>query len=61
MPRPNCHRCRFFRVTWDERTPYECRAYGFRSRRLPARVVRESSGDDCQLFERAERGQRGET
>ena len=60
MPRPHCHRCRHFRVTWDEGTPYECRAYGFRSARLPTRVVRESSGDDCQLFERGERGRDGE-
>lgn len=51
MARPDCHRCRFFRVTWDARLPYECRAFGFRSARLPALVVRESSGAECQLFE----------
>ena len=51
MARPNCHRCRFFRVTWDESTPYACRAFGFRSRRIPSAVVRDTSGEACQLFE----------
>ena len=49
MPKANCHRCEHFRVTWDERTPYECRAFGFRSLRIPLLVVRETSGHDCQL------------
>ncbi|MFW6163103.1 MAG: uracil-DNA glycosylase [Planctomycetota bacterium] len=48
---PDCHRCRFFRVTWNARLRYECRAFGFRSARLPALAVRDSSGTDCQLFE----------
>jgi len=51
MPEPACHRCRFFRVTWDEDLPYECRAFGFRSDRLPSLVVRDTSSRDCQLFE----------
>jgi hypothetical protein len=50
MAKPNCHACRFFRVTWDERLPYECEAFGFRSSRLPALVVRETSGKHCSLF-----------
>ncbi len=51
MASPDCHRCRHFRVTWDARLPYACRAFGFRAARLPALVVRETSAQDCQLFE----------
>jgi len=51
MAKPDCHRCRLFRVTWDDRLPYECQAFGFRSSRIPSLVVRETSGHDCQLFE----------
>jgi len=50
VPKPNCHRCEHFQVTWDKRTPYECRAFGFRSTRIPLLIVRETSGHDCQLF-----------
>ena len=51
MPKPNCHRCRHFGVTWVEAMPYECRAFGFRSSRLPSIVVRQNSGEDCKLCE----------
>ena len=50
MPKPNCHRCRHFRVTWDEAVPYACEAFGFRSSRIPSLVVRETSGEACRLF-----------
>ena len=50
MAKPNCHACRFFRVTWDERLPYECEAFGFRGSRIPSLVVREVSGNDCTLY-----------
>ncbi len=55
MAGPNCHRCSHFRVTWDAAFPYECRAYGFRSRRVPSVVVLETSGQPCQLFTRKPR------
>ena len=50
MAGPNCHACAHFRVTWDKRVPYECRAFGMRTSRLPSVVVRQESGRDCQLF-----------
>ncbi|MFP4058029.1 MAG: uracil-DNA glycosylase [Candidatus Brocadiia bacterium] len=51
MAGPNCHRCRFFSVTWDRRLRYACRAFGFRSARIPSIVVRETSGHECSLFQ----------
>jgi len=50
VAQPNCHACTSFRVTWDPTLPYECTAYGFRSKRLPSLVVRRTSGKDCDLF-----------
>lgn len=48
--RPDCFACAHFYVTWDERFPRGCRVLGFKSRRLPSAVVKESSGSTCQLF-----------
>jgi hypothetical protein len=46
-----CHKCRYYRVTYDVRQPYGCLAHGFKTSRNPAQVVYETSGIDCQLFE----------
>ena len=49
----DCHRCEYYYVTWEERTPHGCRAMGFKSRRLPSLVVRETTpGMDCLKFKR---------
>jgi hypothetical protein len=49
----DCHRCRHYFVTWDERFPHGCRRMGFKSRRLPGDDVRDAmSGQDCRLFEK---------
>ena len=50
MDRPNCYACAHFRLTWDPRLPYGCRAFGMRSARLPSAVVRANSGQECQAF-----------
>ncbi|MEQ1893410.1 MAG: hypothetical protein ABL998_12760 [Planctomycetota bacterium] len=50
--RPDCLRCRSFFVTYDPARPYGCRAFGFRSLRLPRDEVRLSSGNECHLYEK---------
>lgn len=55
VERPDCLACRSFYVTWDPALPRGCRAFGFRSQALPAAVVSESSGRECDLFERRPR------
>jgi len=45
-----CQRCTYFFVTWQNSAPYGCKAYGFKSKQIPAVVVRQSSGVDCQFF-----------
>jgi hypothetical protein len=47
---PDCMQCRHFFITHEAAHPRGCRAYGFKSRRLPAMVVLESSGQPCRLF-----------
>ncbi|HTY64275.1 MAG TPA: uracil-DNA glycosylase [Acidobacteriota bacterium] len=46
-----CHKCRYYKVTWDPQQPYGCLAHGFKTHRNPAIIVYETSGIECQLFE----------
>ncbi|WP_029407700.1 hypothetical protein [Thiomicrorhabdus sp. Milos-T2] len=43
----DCFSCKHFYVTWDANNPRGCKAFGFKTRRLPSDVVLETSGDDC--------------
>lgn len=48
---PDCFRCRAYYVTHEALLPHGCRAFGFRSARLPRDEVRLSSGRECAAFE----------
>ncbi len=50
MEKVDCFKCRQFYVTWDQRSPRGCRAYGFKSKQLPAAVVLQASGPPCYQF-----------
>jgi hypothetical protein len=47
---PQCRNCKNFFITYEQAKPYGCKAMGFKSRRMPAMVVYETSGIVCQLF-----------
>jgi len=47
----NCAKCEYYYITWDQNKPHGCRAYGFKSKKMPSIVVLKSSGEPCQLFE----------
>ncbi|MDR0620939.1 MAG: uracil-DNA glycosylase [Deltaproteobacteria bacterium] len=49
-PKPNCHNCRHYFVTWEPQTPHGCRALGFKSLYLPHVQVHRTSGQPCQLY-----------
>ena len=51
----NCFQCEYFYVTWDQRNPRGCKAYGFKTRELPSIVVKKSSGIECLKFARKKR------
>ncbi|KZO00365.1 uracil-DNA glycosylase [Bacillus badius] len=50
MNKVNCFQCKFFFVTWDQKSPRGCRAYGFKSKQLPSAVVLHASGHPCRQF-----------
>lgn len=50
MERPICTRCRAYYITFEPEHPHGCRAFGFKSRALPSRVVEESSSRPCEMF-----------
>ena len=50
--RIDCHRCRYYFISWDEHFPHGCRRMGFKSRLFPGDEVRHAmDGRDCRLFE----------
>lgn len=49
--RIDCYKCRYFYVTWDPKFPRGCKAFGFKTRRLPSLEVRRASGQACLKFE----------
>lgn len=48
---PNCMRCVYHRLTYDQRTPYMCVKLGFKSKIIPSREVKINSGMECQFFQ----------
>lgn len=47
---PNCWQCQFFAVSYEPRTPYACKRYGFQTRVLPAIEVLRVDGQFCMGF-----------
>lgn len=46
----NCFECKHFYVTWEPANPRGCRAFGFKTHRIPSDVVFETSGEACLKF-----------
>ena len=49
-PDPDCLRCKNYFVTYEASWPHGCRVFEFKSKQLPAGLVRESSGRPCKAF-----------
>ncbi|HIC85854.1 MAG TPA: uracil-DNA glycosylase [Desulfobacterales bacterium] len=49
-----CRACKHFFITHQPSFPYGCRALGFKSARLPFKVVVECSDLPCQAFQKRE-------
>ena len=45
--KPMCSDCRHYFVTYDPNRPWGCRHFGFKSKKIPALVVLETSGTNC--------------
>ncbi|RXJ98427.1 uracil-DNA glycosylase [Arcobacter sp. CECT 8986] len=45
-----CQKCQYYYVTWENNNPHGCKAYGFKSKIIPANVVKKSSGKECNFY-----------
>lgn len=50
--RVDCFKCKNFYVTWDQRFPKGCKAFNFKTNRLPSLEVFRASGEQCLRFEK---------
>ncbi len=48
---PNCLKCVFFKVSWDEHKPRQCNYFNFKSKDMPSHVVFQASGMVCPHFQ----------
>jgi hypothetical protein len=48
--RIDCHKCKYYYVTWEKNFPHGCKAMGFKSKQFPAITVYVSSNQDCLLY-----------
>lgn len=46
----DCFQCKHFYITWDAQMPRGCKAFNFKTRRLPSDAVFDSSGEECLMF-----------
>jgi hypothetical protein len=53
----DCFQCEHFFVTWDAKNPRGCKAFGFKTPKLPSIVVFENSGEECLKFTPKEHAQ----
>lgn len=46
----SCRGCIHYYVTWDKTFPKGCKFFGFKSAKMPSVVVKESSGQECNVY-----------
>ena len=49
--RTTCFGCRHFVIRHDPHWPYSCEHFGLRAQQVPALLVLNTSGVECQAFE----------
>ena len=47
---PNCLKCVYFKVTWDNNFPRSCEAFGIKCVNLPSAEVYRAQGEHCPSF-----------
>ena len=48
----DCHKCKYYYVTWDKNFPHGCRALEFKSKGLPAAAVLATSRQECLMYKK---------
>lgn len=46
----DCFKCKHMYITWEVNCPRGCKAFGFKTKRMPSMVVFETSGEVCLKF-----------
>jgi hypothetical protein len=46
----DCFKCKYLYITWDTINPRGCRAFSFKTTKMPSIVVLETSGEPCYKF-----------
>jgi hypothetical protein len=46
----SCMGCIYYYITWDSAHPKGCKYFGFKSRRMPCQVVKESTSKECNMY-----------
>ena len=52
----DCHKCKYYYVTWDKNFPHGCKAMRFKSKQLPSIQVRVSSQLHCLFVSKKDPG-----
>lgn len=48
--KPNCMKCKYYFITFDQHAPKGCKAYNIKSKQLPSMIVKQASGGECLGF-----------
>ena len=46
----DCKKCAYFKITWEKDLPYGCKAFGFKSKKIPSLEVYCAAGKECLKF-----------
>ena len=57
----DCHKCKYYYVTWEKQFPHGCRAMNFKSLQFPSALVKSSSGIACMRYRPKQEGKGGDT
>jgi hypothetical protein len=50
--RIDCFKCIHFGLTWETKTPRECRLYGFKTASMPSVIFFSTTGTHCVGFKK---------
>ena len=50
IDRPDCFKCIYFSLTWEQKTPRQCKLYGFKTASMPSVIFYNTTGSQCVGF-----------
>ncbi|MDD0852745.1 hypothetical protein HBN50_06535 [Halobacteriovorax sp. GB3] len=52
MEQISCMKCKYYKSTYDPRSPRGCRFYGFETASIPSMVIKRETGSECMAYEK---------